>query len=201
VIYDYGSSPAVYLASQAFAPYLDRGAAELTLSTALCVDGLPDNAGRLAHVLRHFEPRLVFVRAELVPLLVGGPTAIRAEWRSARLVVTADGDAPAPGERAGWERAWPGGVGLLARCDSAALVVAECPDCRALCVPDDLYETSVAPLQRESPEGESPKNGAVRGTLTVAPRFLDLEPMATELNVGPPTNRPGCTHPGSFALA
>lgn len=124
-IYDYGSSPIAYLASAAFAPYLERGAAERLGATALCVDGLPDNAKRFAHVLRHFQPRFAFVRADLVPLLVSGPTAVPAELRTARLVVSADEDAPTPGERAEWSRAWPGGVSVLARRDAEALVELE----------------------------------------------------------------------------
>lgn len=126
-IYDYGSSPLAYLASHAFAPHLERGAAEWLGATALCVDGLPDNAKRFEHVLRHFRPRFAFVRADLVPLLVFGPTAVAAELRSARLVVSADEDLPTPRERAGWEREWGGGVALLERHDANRHVAAERP--------------------------------------------------------------------------
>ena len=195
VIYDYGSSPAAYLASQAFAPYLERGAAERTLATALCVDGLPDNVKRFTHVLRHFQPHFVFARADLVPLLVAGPTAVPVEQRAARLVVSADGDAPASGERASWERAWQGGLSLLARCDAAAFVAAECPRCRLLRVPEELYEAQIAPASRP---GSS--DGDERGTLTVRPRFLDLGALPTELSVSPPAPGGRCSHQG-FALA
>ncbi len=195
VIYDYGSSPVAYLASRAFAPHLERGAAERTLATALCVDGLSDNVTRFAHVLRHFEPRFVFVRAELVPLLVAGPTAVPVAQRAARLVVSADGDAPAPGERACWERGWHGGLSLLARCDAAAFVAAECPRCRALRVPEDLYEVQIAcaPGVRSPDVQELPM-------LSVGPRFLDLEPLITELSVLPAANGAGCSH-GGWELA
>jgi phenylacetate-CoA ligase len=124
-IYDYGSSPLAYLASRAFAPHLERGAAERLGATALCVDGLPDNAKRFAHVLRHFRPGFAFVRADLVPLLVCGPTAVAAELRAARLVVSADEDAPGPRQRAEWEREWGGGVSLLERRDASRHVAVE----------------------------------------------------------------------------
>ncbi len=135
-IYDYGSSPVAYLASAAFAPYLERGAAERLGATALCVDGLPDNAKRFAHVLRHFQPHFAFVRTDLVPLLVAGPTAIPAELRSARLVVSADEDVPTPRERAAWEREWGGGVSVLERSDAAAFVAAEGVADRPASMPD-----------------------------------------------------------------
>ncbi len=127
VIYDYGSSPLVYLASRAFTPYLESGAAERTGAMAVCVDGLTDNVGRLAHVVRHFEPHFLFARAELVPLLLTGPTALPVEQRTAKLVVSADGDTPTPRERALWESRWPGGVGLIARRDAELFVAAGRP--------------------------------------------------------------------------
>ena len=194
-IYDYGSSPAAYLASQAFAPYLERGAAERLGATALCVDGLPDNAKRFTHVLRHFQPRFAFVRADLAPLLVAGPTAVPAGLRAARLVVGADGDVPGRRERAAWEREWPGGVSLLARCDAAAFVAAECPRCRLLHVPEELYEARVAPAFPRLPA-----DGEEAGTLTIRPRFLDLGTHATELSVQGSGAGGGCSH-GGFALA
>lgn len=192
-IYDYGSSPAAYLASQAFAPYLERGAAELLLATALCIDGLPDNVARFVHVLRHFQPRFAFVRAALVPLLVAGPTAVPAELRAARLVVGADGDVPGRRERGAWEGEWPGGVSLLARCDAAAFVAAECPRCGLLHVPEDLYEAR-ALRRTPSDDEEEPQ------LLIVSPRFLDLGTHATELSVRPGEAGGGCSH-GGFALA
>ncbi len=186
VIYDHGSSPVAYLASQAFAPYLERGAAEHTGATAVCVDGLADNVGRLVHVLRHFKPHFLFARAELIPLLLSGPTAVPVGQRAARLVVSADGDTPARGERALWEGRWRGGLSLLARCDAAAFLAAECPRCRALRVPEDLYETQIS-----GPEG--------RGLLTVRPRFVDIGPTTTELTVSPAVRGTRCAH-GGFEL-
>lgn len=202
-IYDYGSSPVAYLASQAFAPYLERGASERSGATALCVDGLPDNVKRFTHVLRHFQPRFAFVRADLAPLLVSGPTAVPAELRTARLVVSADGDVPAPGERAAWEREWSGGVSLLARWDAAAFVAAECPRCRLLCVPEDLYEARLAPaLETHSGEGalETHSGEGRPQALTVAARFLDAGPHTTELRVLAEGQSDDCRH-GGFALA
>jgi len=191
VIYDYGSSPVAYLASQAFAPYLERGAAELTGATALCVDGLVDNVGRLAHVLRHFKPRFLFARAELVPLLLSGPTAMPLQQRAPRLVVSIDGDTPAHSERASWEGRWRGGLSLLARCDAAAFLAAECPRCRALRVPEDLYETRIT----RAPGARSP-HALQPGMLTVRPRFLEIDPITTELSVLPGAKGAGCSHEG-----
>lgn len=198
VIYDYGSSPLAYLSSRWFAPYLERGAAELTGASALCVDGLADNVGRLAHVLRHFKPHFLFARAQLAPLLLAGPTAMPSEQRTARLVLSADGDTPAPSERARWERRWPGGLSLLARCDAAAFLAAECPRCRTLRVPEDLYEAFItrAPQDlHEAPDTRS-RHACDPGTLTVRPRFLDSAAIATELGVRPPAKRAGCSHEG-----
>jgi len=191
VIYDYGSSPAAYLASHAFAPHLRRGAAEHARASVLCVDGLPDNVTRFAHVLRHFRPRFVFVRAELVGLLIAGPIAVPVEQREARLVVTADGDTPARGERVLWEREWHGGVSLLARCDAAAFVAGECPRCRRLQVAEDLYEMKIT-----RGDGERSADGEERHMLTVRPRFLDMDPLTTELGVLTEAGTVGCPHAG-----
>jgi hypothetical protein len=189
VVYDYGSSPVAYLASRAFAPYLERGASELTGATALCVDGLADNVGRLAHVLRHFKPRFLFARAELAPLLLAGPTAMPVEQRTARLVLSADSDTPARSERASWEGRWRGGLSLLARCDAAAFLAAECPRCRALRVPEDLYEARITrALGLRSPHEQG------RGLLTVRPRFLEEDPITTELSVRSAAKGNGCSH-------
>jgi hypothetical protein len=143
VIYDYGSSPLVYLASRTFTSYLERGAAELTGATAVCVDGLTDNVGRLAHVVRHFEPHFLFVRAELVPLLVSGPTALPVEQRTAKLVVSADDDLPGHGERALWEERWSGGVGMIARRDSELFLAAEPETIAAVVAPAGRMNESV----------------------------------------------------------
>jgi hypothetical protein len=198
-IYDYGSSPVAYLASQTFSPYLERGAAEHAMAMALCVDGLPDNIARFAHVLRHFQPHFAFVRADLLPLLISGPTALPTELRAARLVISADGDIPAPGERAFWQRAWHGGVSLLARHDPAAFIAAECPRCATLRVPEDLYEIELRPAVRLRAVGGSdaptPDEHEPR-TLAVAARFLDLGPVETELSVRGGPRAAGCPHEG-----
>jgi phenylacetate-CoA ligase len=146
-IYDYGSSPVAYLASGVFAPYLERGAAERLGATALCVDGLPDNAKRFAHVLRHFQPRFAFVRTDLMPLLVWGPTAIPSGLRGARLVVSADEDVPTPRERAEWEREWDGGVSVLERCDASGQVAAEQASCGSPDAAEDGAQARPAGMQ------------------------------------------------------
>ncbi|MHB8492672.1 MAG: hypothetical protein ACYDA6_10740, partial [Solirubrobacteraceae bacterium] len=166
-------------------------AAERTHTTALCVDGLPDNVVRLVHVLRHFKPNLLFVRADLVPLLLAGPTAVPVAQRGARLVLSADGDTPAPSERASWERDWHGGISLLARCDAAGFIAAECPLCHALQVPESLYDTRI----EGGGDARSPHD-AQPGTLTVRARFLDLDPLATELAVRPAASDTACRHQG-----
>jgi len=118
VVYDYGASPLAFLAAAAFAPHLREGAAELTGASVVCVDGLPDNLTRLAQVLERFAPRLLFVRLDRVALLFSGPTALPAQLRGARLVVSADGEEPGARQLASWRREWPGGVEVLVRCDS-----------------------------------------------------------------------------------
>lgn len=176
-IYDYGPSPVAYLASRAFAPYLERGAAEITSSMVLCVDGLPDNAKRVTHVLRYFNPRFLFARADMVPLLVSGPTAVPEDDRGATLVVTADGELPAGVDRRAWEEAWPGGVGFLLRWDAAAFLAPLCPTCGSLRVAADLYDARVA--------GDD-------GLLFVEPRFLASGQVVTGIEVREEGNASCC---------
>lgn len=183
-VYDYGSSPAAYLASRAFAPYLDRGAAEITETMVLCVDGLPDNARRVGHVLRHFKPHYLFVRAEAVPLLVDGPTAIAREERVAVLVVASEEQPPATVDRAAWKRGWGREVRFMQRWDAAAWLGPECPRCGCLRVATDLYRAEV-----------------VDGLLTIAPSFSPtMEQAVTEIEVEELAGAPCCGASRRFRL-
>ncbi len=65
LLYDYGTSPLVYLASFAFTPHLNRGAAERLGAVAICNDGLPELVDRAIHVVRFVKPRFAFVREEV----------------------------------------------------------------------------------------------------------------------------------------
>lgn len=172
LVYDYGASPAALLASSAFVPYLERGAAEATSSQVICVDGLTGNASRVAHVLRYFKPHWLFARADTVPLLVSGPTVVPAEDRGARLVATCDGELPAQIDRRQWQNAWSGGVGYLCRWDPCAFIAPECPECGHLQVPPDLYEAGVD-------HGQNGHGGW--GMLEVEPRFVPLGPATTAI--------------------
>lgn len=186
VIYDHGSSPIAYLASAAFAPYLAAGAAELTGALALCVDGLPDNVSRLGHVMAHFEPTVLFVRADVASLLVAGPTALPAAKRHGRMVVSCDGALPSARERASWEERWPGGAAVIARCDRAAFLVAERPCGGVFDVPGELYDTRLAgagAVGRGAPGGDAqaPPGAHVPRTLSVRARFLGSGLVETAL--------------------
>lgn len=184
VVYDYGSSPAAYLASKAFAPYLDRGAAEITGTLVLCVDGLPDNAQRVGHVLRHFKPHHLFVRAEAVPLLVSGPTAIAREGRVATLIVTSEGQPPAAVDRTAWKRGWGSQLRFVQRWDAAAWLGPECPRCGCLRVAKDLYCAEV-----------------VGGLLAIAPNFGPArEQTVTEVEVEALASAPCCGESQRFRL-
>ncbi len=175
VVYDYGASPAACLASKAFTPYLQRGAAEITSSQVLCVDGLPDNAERVAHVLRYFKPDYLFARADAMPLLVAGPTAVPEADRGATLVVTVDGEYPAEIDRRIWERAWTGGVELLLRWDAAAFLAPLCPDCGSLRVARDFYDVHV--------ENEGGNDTDEWGVLSVEPVDRSVGTSRTDIEV------------------
>lgn len=112
MIYDYGASPATYLASKRFAPYLERGAAEITGSQVICIDGLTSNAERAAHVVRYFKPSFIFARLDVVPLLVSGPTALPGKGEGLTLIVIAT-ERPAQVDINAWSGAWAGAIRLL----------------------------------------------------------------------------------------
>ncbi len=172
LVYDYSASPVACLASQAFIPYLETGAAEATSSQVLCIDGLTDNAKRVAHVTRYFKPDWLFARADTVPLLTGGPTGVPRQDRSAKLIVTADGEVPASIDRRLWEKVWKGGVGMLVRWDPVAFIAPECPTCRHLQVQDDLYNAKVD-------QGQNGEDGW--GLLEVESRIVSHAPALTEI--------------------
>lgn len=192
VVYDYGSCPTAYLASRVFTPYLEAGAAELVGCQVICVDGLVDNATRLGQVLAHFKPQMLLARAEAVPLLVSGPTAVDERGRQTTLVVTADGELPAANERYAWEERWPGNLSCLARFDRAAFMAPESPICGHLRVFRDLYEA----VAGDAETGDRPEGGAGGpddwANLTVAPRFMDWGPFDTGIAARPLEPDPCC---------
>jgi phenylacetate-coenzyme A ligase PaaK-like adenylate-forming protein len=174
-LYDYGTSPAVYLASAAFVPYLSRGAAEALDCLPICNDGLPEMAVRAVHILRYFRPRVLFIRQDaLRPFLdrIGREDASTASFGTEVVVWTANEESPEQKPEAQLEARLGVPVHSLVRADAALFLAPECPQGKCWHSWPDLYflevldEDTLSPL----PPGES-------GFLTVTPLFARTCPL------------------------
>ncbi|MDT7944655.1 MAG: hypothetical protein RQ985_08965 [Dehalococcoidia bacterium] len=140
-LYDYGSSPMVFLASGAYTPHLSVGAADVLGVVPVCNDGLASMASRMVEVLRYAHPQALVARADvLVPLAQAAAQAgLEVSRHLAWVAVTeAEGvpQASPPWAVPTW-RTW--------RADAALFLAAECPECRLFHVPPRLYRLDRGP--------------------------------------------------------
>ena len=174
-LYDYGTSPAVYLASAAFAPHLSRGAADALGCVPICNDGLPEMASRAVHILRYTRPRVLFIRHDalrpLVDRLSGENTALRFFGTQA-VVVTGNEEAFGRGSMS--PIAEQLGVPLygLLRADAALFLAPQCPRGGRWHGWPDLYFLEV--LDEET---FRPLPGGRTGFLTITPLFARTCPL------------------------
>jgi phenylacetate-coenzyme A ligase PaaK-like adenylate-forming protein len=128
LIYDYGTSPLTLFASWAYIPGLPRGAADLLGATPICNDGMPEFAARALHVLRYFRPRVMFVDAELMAVLVMRASEEReplSRWTDL-LVVSSEEEGITAAQKAAWSEALGVPMRSLLRAGSALFFAGEC---------------------------------------------------------------------------
>lgn len=174
-LYDYGTSPATYLASAGFAPYLSRGAAEALGCVPLCNDGLPEMASRAVHILRYVHPRTLFIRQDalrpFLEQLARENVQVRA-CETEAVVVTGNEEVPDHNTRLHLEEQLGVPLHTLVRADAALFLAPECPTGKRWHSWSDLYflevldEDTLHPL----PSGEV-------GLLTITPLFARTCPL------------------------
>lgn len=189
-IFDYGTSPISYLASSVFTPYLSRGAADLLGCLPVCNDGVANMAPRAVEILKLIRPKVLFVRSDCFPPLIAAihRQLPRLADHTTALVVAQNEGLPSKEQRTAWERQLGIPVYRLLRIDLAMFLAAECPECRLLHCPPDLYhiESVVDPA-----DGFSQKNEDRR--LAVTNRFSAACPSIRYLSqVKAALASPGC---------
>lgn len=140
-IFDYGPSPISYLASSVFTPYLSRGAADILGCLPVCNDGVANLTPRAVEILKFVRPKVMFVRSDcLAPLIteINRQLPHPADYVAALVVAENEGLLSRETLTA-WERQLAIPVYRLLRIDIAMFLAAECPECRLLHCPPDLY--------------------------------------------------------------
>lgn len=167
-LFDFGSSPLVYLASAFYTPYLSAGAAEALGCIPVCNDGASQLSGRAVDILRFATPRLLFLRSDCLY-----PFSQEVSQQGLRLADYTQGLVVAENE--GWaahlcRQGWARGLGVpllgLLRIDLAMFLGVECPQCHLVHIWDDLYLVEAV----EEKTGE-PSPPGQPGLLTVTNLF------------------------------
>jgi hypothetical protein len=173
LLYDYGSSPVVLFASNAFVPHLGTGAAELTGCVPICNDGLVELADRAAHVVRYVGPSTAFVGGHAVEPLVRALAAAPPP-DPVSIVVTADED---PWPAAALTALAGGAVRAatqLLRIDLALLLAPPCSQDPTRFHPDPA--TYVVEVE-DPTTGVITDDASVAGRLVVTHRLLTANPV------------------------
>ncbi len=181
-LYDYGSSPMVFLAHRGYMPYLGRGAADALGAVPVCNDGLAVMASRMVELLRYLRPQALVVRADVLPPLAqavqeaGLPLSRHLAWA---VVTEAEGVAQV-------SPPWPVPLWRTWRADAALFLAPQCPQCRLFHVPPRLYRLERGP----------------QGTVLVSTAFARLCPVV-RYSLGPAHLRAGgCPRdPSAWRLA
>jgi len=181
-LYDYGSSPMVFLAHRGYMPYLERGAADALGAVPVCNDGLAVMAFRMVEVLRYVRPHGLVARADVLPPLAQAVREAGLDPSSHLAWVAVSEAEGVPAASLPWAvplwRTW--------RADAALFLAPECPHCRLFHVPPRLYALEEGP----------------GGTVLVCAAFAHICPVVRYM-LGPARLvGPGCPHdPRAWRLA
>ena len=167
-IFDFGTSPASYLASGSYTPYLGRGAAEALQCSPICNDGVSNMSQRAVEILKFIRPRIFFLRSDcLQPLMhQAEAAALHFSDYTRALVITECEGALSRTEQKTFEQKLGVPLYQILRIDAAMFLAVECPHCRLLHTWRDLYFVENGPE-----DNEEVVNGAVRSPLLITNWF------------------------------
>ncbi len=173
-IFDYGSSPVTYLASSAFFPHLQRGAADLLGCLPICSDGVPQMAPRVVRILRYLRPRALFLRPDGL-----NPFAHHVESEGLDLgrhveflVVSQDEGVLRAPARDEWQKRLRVPLYSLLRIDRSLFLAMECPDCHAFHTSREMYG-----VRAVEPAAAGAGPGDAGGLMEVTPAFAPHVPQ------------------------
>lgn len=189
-IFDYGTSPISYLASAAFTPYLQRGAADALGCLPVCNDGGANMSQRAVEIVKLVRPRVLFLRSDCLH-----PFAAEVERQSLRLsdsinaLVAAENEGMlSEADRDAYQKSLAVPIYRLLRIDAAMFLAIECPRCRFLHSWPDLYFAETVP------EGSEAAEYGEKGSLVITNRFAKSCPVIRYLSHVRGTLQPsGCS--------
>ena len=141
-LFDYGSSPAVFLAAGSYVAYLRRGVADRLGLTTICNDGVASMAGRMLEILQWVRPAALVLRRDvLAPFAEALQTAgLSLAGRCRWVAVTEPDGAPPLLETRRYAELWQVPVHRLLRADAACFLAGSDPaDPRRFLVERELY--------------------------------------------------------------
>ncbi len=129
-LFDYGSSPAVFLAAGTYVAYLGSGVADRLGLATVCNDGVASMAGRMLEILRWVRPAALVLRRDvLAPFAEALQTAgLALSGRCRWVAVTEPDGAPPLRETRRYAELWQVPVHRLLRADAACFLAGSDPD-------------------------------------------------------------------------
>lgn len=138
-LFDYGSSPLVFLSSSAYLPYLGQGAAQRLGATTVCGDGTASGADRMAETVQMLDPAAIVIRSDLVGAFAAAlrrrGTTLRCRW----VALCCPDGAPRRAEAEECERVLRVPTRRVMRADAAFVLAPECPACQQFHLDAGLY--------------------------------------------------------------
>lgn len=150
-LYDYGSSPVVYLASSLYVPYLRAGAADKLGCTVICNDGVANLSRRAVEILKYVHPRFLVIRDDCIEPFVAACAADGLEVAQHLEAVVVTSNEGGLGRTEGLAQRLGVPVYRMPRSDAALFLGLECPGCSCVHVPPDLYRIEALELDTLRP--------------------------------------------------
>jgi phenylacetate-coenzyme A ligase PaaK-like adenylate-forming protein len=150
-LYEYGSSPVVYLASSLYVPYLRAGAADRLGCTVICNDGVANLSQRAVEILKYVRPRFLVIRDDCIEPFVAACAAEGLEVAKHTEAVVVTSNEGGLGRTEGLAQRLGVPVYRMPRSDVALFLGLECPECSCMHVPSDLYRVEALELDTLRP--------------------------------------------------
>ncbi|GEM_PF-466967 len=178
-IFDYGGSPAEYLASSLYIPYLKVGAGDSLGCITIGNDGLPEMAGRAMDILRFVHPKAMFIRSDCVHPFLEETRRLELPVKRFLQVLVVEANEQVYPESVCQEAEARLGIPVfrMLRVDQAMFLAQECPDCRSFHFPSGAYTVEVVDeyQHRPLPVGQ-------RGKLVITNLFARTTPAVRYLS-------------------
>lgn len=194
-IFDYGGSPAGYLASSLYIPYLKEGAGDSLGCITIGNDGLPEMAGRAVDILRYVHPKAMFIRSDCVHPFLEEARRLESEVKSYLQLMVVEANEQVYPEASRQEAEARLGIPVLRllRVDQAMFLAQECPACRCFHYPSEAYEVEAVDeyQHRPMPAGQRGKLVVTNYIVRTTPTLRYLSDVRVHVEAGECSRGPG----------